>query len=335
LDTVLRPKADGAWYLHELTRDMNLSAFVVFSSAAGVFGNPGQGNYAAANAFVDALAQYRRGLGLPAVSVAWGLWEGPGLTGDLSGADRSRMASAGVQALSVSDGMQLMDSAAVGADPSPVAMNLDLRGANSELVSPLLRSLVRRPARRAQRVVVEQHTLADRLSGLSKEEQQELLLEIVRNEAAAVLGHASGERIGDDDAFKDLGFDSLTGVELRNRLNAVTGLRLPPTLVFNYPTGAQLAHHLGDALIANMPSDYDNVLQEVERIRQLLSANGFDTAEQARIRNALSALQNMPALTAGPQLPDISDDIDGASAAELYAILDGELGADPSLHEEG
>ncbi|MFB7919463.1 type I polyketide synthase, partial [Streptomyces sp. NPDC056061] len=253
---VFRPKVDAAWNLHELTRELDLTAFVVFSSAAGVFGGPGQGNYAAANAFLDALVQHRAAAGLAATALAWGLWAGGGMGDTLDEADISRMRRAGVPPLSVTDGLRLFDAALETGDATLVPMRLDIAALRTQAaagpISPLLRGLVRVPARRAVDAVAAgagESGLVQRLTGLSPAEQERVLLDLVRGQVAAVLGYASGETIGSGRAFKELGFDSLTAVELRNQLNAVTGLRLSATLVFDYPDPTVLARHLRTELV--------------------------------------------------------------------------------------
>ncbi|GAB1511623.1 type I polyketide synthase [Actinophytocola sp. KF-1] len=241
LDAVLAPKVTAARHLHELTEDLAL--FALFSSAAGVLGTPGQANYAAANAALDALAHDRRAAGLPAVSMAWGLWDSASdMTGELSDTDRARLSRDGFGALSTEDGLALFDAAATGRalsvlielDPAAVAKS-------TGTVPPILRALVRTPARRASGPTGE---LGRRLAGLAEAEQRAILLDAVRGHVAAVLAHGSPESIAPEQAFKELGFDSLTSVELRNRLNSATGLRLPATLVFDYPNPDKLVDHL-------------------------------------------------------------------------------------------
>ncbi len=237
VDTVLRPKVDAARNLHELTAD--LSAFVVFSSAAGTFGNAGQGNYAAANAYLDALVQHRAAQGEPALSLAWGLWED---TGGMTG-DTERLSRGGVTALSVAEGLELFDLAASTGNPVVVPMHLDTAALAGTSVSPLLRGLVR-TTRRTASTATGDSGLPARLAGLSAAAQDELLLDLVRGQAADVLGYADAQDVEADRSFRELGFDSLTAVELRNRLTADTGLRLPATLVFDYPSPAALVDHL-------------------------------------------------------------------------------------------
>jgi acyl transferase domain-containing protein/acyl carrier protein len=247
---VLRPKADAALNLHELTGD--LDAFVLFSSAAGVFGGAGQAAYAAANSFLDALAAHRREQGEPATSLAWGLWaETGGMGGTLDDADLRRLEASGVAALSTQDGLRLFDAglAAEHAQLVPVRLELDVlrsQAAANGMVQPLLRGLVRAPARRAA-AAAKPGSLAARLA--AAEDRDALVLDVVRAEVAGVLGHATPDAIGARAAFTELGFDSLTAVELRNRLNAATGLRLPATLVFDYPTPEVLAGFLAAELL--------------------------------------------------------------------------------------
>ncbi|MFC9948913.1 SDR family NAD(P)-dependent oxidoreductase, partial [Streptomyces pratensis] len=250
LAAVLRPKVDAAWHLHELTRGMDLSMFTLFSSAAGVFGGAGQANYAAANAFLDALAEVRRAEGLAGQSLAWGPWAESGMLGRLDDADTQRMARSGVPPLSVDEGLALLDAAAGLDRAAVVPVRLDLpvwrKRAAAEGVPPLFRALVRVPGRRTAKSGESESGFAARLKGLAEEERTRLVDGLVRTQVAAVLGYASSESIKSRHAFKELGFDSLTAVELRNRLNAATGLRLPATLVFDYPTPAVLAEFLLD-----------------------------------------------------------------------------------------
>ncbi|MEV4096141.1 SDR family NAD(P)-dependent oxidoreductase [Streptosporangium saharense] len=248
VDAVLRPKVDGALNLHELTADQDLACFVLFSSAAGVLGGAGQGGYAAANTLLDALAQHRRALGLPAQSLAWGLWERrSAMTGHLDARDVERMGRGGMTPLTSELGMALYDAASLLDEPLLLPADLDLSAQRGRGPVPaLLRGLVRTPARRRVEAVSGPRgsALTERLAALAEAEREKLLLDLVRGHAAAVLGHASADEIDAGRAFKDLGFDSLTAVELRNRLNTATGLRLPATLVFDHPTPTALARHL-------------------------------------------------------------------------------------------
>ena len=251
VDRVLRSKVDGAIHLHELTRDMDLSAFVMFSSLAGILGGAGQGNYAAANAALDGLAMRRRAEGLPAVSIAWGPWSGAaGLAGGLSDRDRARIGHAAIRALDVEDGLELFDAACASGEALAVPVRFDMRAlgswARSGTLPALLRGLVAIPtsAPRPGR----EGSLARRFAEAPSQDREGMVLGLVRAEAAAALGHRSPEKIPAERAFKDLGFDSLAAVDLRNRLDVATGLRLPSTLVFDYPDAASLATHLFERL---------------------------------------------------------------------------------------
>ncbi|MDQ0578399.1 SDR family NAD(P)-dependent oxidoreductase [Streptomyces rishiriensis] len=253
-DTVLRPKLDAALHLHELTRDADLAAFVLFSSAAGVLGNPGQGNYAAANASLDALALHRHRSGLPGTSLAWGYWnDASGMTRHLGATDLHRTRRLGMVGLSAADGLALLDTALRAGDETPaalVATRFDLPALRASAragtpVAPLLRGLAPapRPAAASSHTAVTD-SLRQRLDRLGQRERSEALVDLVRRNAAQVLGHSGADAIRTDRAFKDAGFDSLTAVELRNRLAAATALSLSSTIVFDYPKPTLLADHL-------------------------------------------------------------------------------------------
>ncbi|MFJ6690606.1 SDR family NAD(P)-dependent oxidoreductase [Streptomyces sp. NPDC091294] len=251
-DHVLAPKADGAWHLHELTADRDLAMFVMYSSTGGLVLAAGQGNYAAANVFLDGLAQHRRSLGLPAQALAWGLWDvRTGLSQWLTEGDLQRIRRQGLIGFSGAEGLAMFDSARTVDRPLVVPMRVDttaLRARSGEL-PPLFRSLA--PTRRPRRsgAATQQGVpgaLRDRLAGLDADGRLDALLDLVRSHAAAVLGHESGDRVAPDRAFSELGFDSLTAVEFRNQLNAVTGLRLPATLVFDYPNARTAATYLAE-----------------------------------------------------------------------------------------
>ncbi|GAA3435867.1 type I polyketide synthase [Kutzneria kofuensis] len=252
VDTVLRPKVDAALHLHELTRDLDLAAFVLFSSAAGVLGNPGQANYAAANACLDAIARQRHREGLPAASIAWGYWSTvSGMTQHLGTADLHRNKRTGMSGLSADEGMALLDATLTATDTF-VAAKFDVpalrrAAAAGESLQPLLRGLAPSPRRTAK--AAGSLSLADRLAGLADAEQAEAVLDLVRKHAAEVLGHASADAVHPGRTFKDAGFDSLTAVELRNRLAAATGLTLSPAMIFDYPKPLALAEHLRTKLL--------------------------------------------------------------------------------------
>ncbi|HEY8545856.1 MAG TPA: type I polyketide synthase, partial [Acidimicrobiales bacterium] len=271
LARVLAPKVAGAWHLHELTRErgIELDAFVLFSSAAGAFGSAGQANYAAANTFLDALAAARRAEGLPAVALAWGFWaEASGMTGHLGEVDKARLRRAGFVPLATDDGLRLLDAGLRHGEAALVAAHLSL---------PVLRRSARAgalPASWGRLVGVRPDAaapagagdpgagagggdlagaLAVRVAGLGADEARRAVLDVVRREAAAVLGHGDADAVPPDRVFKELGFDSLTAVELRNRLQAASGLRLSATLVFDHPTPTALAAELAAALTATVP----------------------------------------------------------------------------------
>ncbi|KND37993.1 hypothetical protein IQ63_08835, partial [Streptomyces acidiscabies] len=253
IDTVMRPKADAAWHLHEATAGLDLAAFILFSSVAGVFGGAGVAGYAAANSVLDAMAQQCAARGEPVVSLAWGLWgDAGGMMGRLGQTDLVRFGRAGVRAMPAAEGLALFDLACRRPEAHLAPVGLELSRHNgSEPVLPLLRGLVSaggraRPIARAG--VRDGSGLAGRLAGLTADDQQRLLLDLVRGHVAPVLGHASAQDIEPDKAFRDMGFDSLTTVELRNRLAAATGLRLPATLAFDHPTASRLATHLRQRL---------------------------------------------------------------------------------------
>ncbi|MEU9470796.1 type I polyketide synthase [Streptomyces avermitilis] len=316
VDTVLRAKLDSAWHLHELTRDADLAGFLLFSSAAGVLGAGGQGNYAAANAFLDALAQHRAAQGLPAVSLAWGPWDesSGGMTGAVSTNHLARLARTGVAALSSDEGLVLFDVARAGTEAAVVLMRVDtaaLRGAaGREEVPALLAGLVPRasptpPAARRN------------LGDLGQDERRQALRDLVRARAASVLGHTTSEALDISRPFLESGFDSLTAVELRNALSEATGLRLPSTIVFDSATPAGLAERL-DALLGESRSAQDGGARQTEDTIDVLyrqacaqgrigEGNEFLVAA-SRLRPTFTAqqdaaLQEPIRLSSGPERP--------------------------------
>ncbi|WSY90941.1 type I polyketide synthase [Streptomyces sp. NBC_00873] len=292
LERVMRPKIDAALNLHELTADMELSAFVLFSSLAALIGSPGQANYAAANAFLDALAARRRAEGRPASSLAWGLWgDATGMTGELGEAGLARLERMGVAALSNELGLELFDAARQLDEALLVPARLDqpaLRAqAQSGLLPALMRGLVRTPARRTGTVG---RSLADRLAGADPEEWERITLDLVRAQVASVLGHASAESIEPDRAFKELGFDSLAAVELRNRLTPATGLRLPTTLVFDHPNPLAVARYLIPVAMPGAASGDTGRRAEEDEIRDLLASIPIGRLRQAGLLDTLVEL---------------------------------------------
>ncbi|MFF8732861.1 beta-ketoacyl reductase, partial [Streptomyces sp. NPDC015171] len=277
---VFRPKVDAALALHEATRDLDLDAFVLYSSASGSLGGPGQGNYSAANAFLDAFAQWRRSQGLPAVSLAWGLWgESSAMTGSLGESDQARMRRSGIRPLSAEEGMALFDTGLAADEPALIPVKFDFSAlaaqAGAGQLAPMLQGLVRRPRRAAAAGGPARiDSLSARLAVLPEEEQAEALLDLVRDEVAVVLGHTDAENIVPGQAFSEMGFDSLTAVELRNRLAGVTGIQLPATLIFDYPSPAAITEHLRAELIP------DTVTETVE----------LNDVDEAGLRKALASV---------------------------------------------
>jgi NADPH:quinone reductase-like Zn-dependent oxidoreductase/NAD(P)-dependent dehydrogenase (short-subunit alcohol dehydrogenase family)/acyl carrier protein len=331
LAKVMKPKVDAAWNLHELTKDLDLSSFVLFSSAAGILGGPGQSNYAAANAFLDALAQHRRDQGLPATSVAWGVWaERSGMTGHLDEADLARMARSGMEPIELGQGMAMFDSAVDGDH----AILLGVAFAAGALrrggpVPPLFRALAGNGGRRTQAAgIAKDDTLVERLSVMPPAERERMLLDLVRAQVAAVLGVADPDTVEPERPFKEIGFDSLTAVELRNRVNGITGLKLAPTLVFDYPTPVALAEQLRDELVTDDVAVPVPVLADLGRIADALTGVPVDDEDvRARVD---SALQDLVAAWQALQ-PQRSDGLKARlstaeSADDLFDLIDTELG---------
>ncbi|WP_462183446.1 type I polyketide synthase, partial [Frankia sp. AgKG'84/4] len=250
---VFAPKVDAAGHLDELTRDADLDAFVVYSSAAGLFGSAGQGNYAAANAYLDALMATRRARGRRGLSLDWGLWDqASAMTAHLDRADQARIGRGGFLTIGSEEGMRLFDAALAGAVSPAVPIRPNLRALRAEAAAgaalpPLLRGLVRVGR---QRGIASAGRLARRLAGLTSAQQEQILLELVRGHVATVLRHTGPDQIRPEMAFREAGFDSLTSVELRNRLRRASGLNLPTTVVFDYPNPLALARHLRDEIVS-------------------------------------------------------------------------------------
>ncbi|MEU4240019.1 type I polyketide synthase, partial [Actinoplanes sp. NPDC026619] len=332
LATVLRPKVDAAWHLHELTRHADLSSFVLFSSFAGTLGNAGQASYAAANSFLDALAAHRRVGGLPAISLAWGLWaQDEGMAARLGDERVGRINRSGVTALTPEQGLALFDQALVQdlAVAVPAALDLAaLRGrATSGLLPPLFRGLVRVPSRR--RAEPAGGALRDRLAGQSPEDQEKTVRALVLDTVTTVLGHAPGQRVDADQAFKEMGFDSLTAVELRNRLATATQLRLAPTMVFDYPTPARLAEHLR-AVLAPPPADpAEPLLADLDRLRAALAAVDPGAEARAAITTSLQVILASWQETGEPPAgeADVAERLRTASSDEIFDFIDKELGS--------
>ncbi|WP_327136041.1 SDR family NAD(P)-dependent oxidoreductase (plasmid) [Streptomyces sp. NBC_01343] len=256
LDRVLAPKADAAWHLHEQTRHLDLPLFALISSAGGLTLAAGQANYAAANTFLDALATHRHAQGLAAQSLAYGLWASTGMGQYITDTDVKRMERQGLPPLRPEEALALFDAACASGRPAtvPLHVNRTALAARTDELPALLRSATPAPQRRSVRASAggagagAAHELAARLAGKTGEERDQALLELARTHVAAVLGHESADAIEPDRAFQELGFDSLSAVELRNRLKAATGLRLPATLVFDYPNARAVATYIGESI---------------------------------------------------------------------------------------
>ena len=315
---VLAPKADAAVHLHELTRDADLAFFTVFSSAAATMGESGQGNYAAANVFLESLVESRRTAGLPGSALAWGFWEQrSSMTAHLSEADVKRMARGGVLPLSSELGAELFDE---GLDSpwgvlAPVRLDIPALRSSGQ-VPAVLRALVGGVRRMANAAVAGAEAgsgLVERIRGLTATERDRAVLDLVRSHVGFVLGFAEPERIGAGRAFKEIGFDSLTAVELRNRLGAATGLRLPATLVFDYPSPAVLARQL---LAELLPDDTGATPDDEAALRSALATVPVARFREAGLLDALLALAGL-GTAAEPGNDDSLDDMDAAELIQL------------------
>ncbi|MGW8604955.1 SDR family NAD(P)-dependent oxidoreductase, partial [Streptomyces sp. NPDC055893] len=348
LDTVLAPKAVAARNLHELTADHDLAAFVLFSSVMGVIGGAGQGNYAAANAYLDALAQHRRAQHLPALSLAWGMWAdsagrpgAAGMAGSLSEADRGRLARTGLAPIDRTEGLALLD-AALRMDTAalvPAPLDRATLGALGTQLPTVLRDLAPAAPRPAQAAATAAApttaALRERLAALAPAEREELLLDLVRVQTAAVLGRSSASGIPADRSFKDMGCDSLTLVELRNRLQTSADLRLPATFLFNYPTPIAVVAHLHTELApaeTEPDSSGDSTavpgLVALDGLEAALADLPDDTQDDVRdeIVQRLQALAaRVPAQRTPAHDTDLAARVESASVDELLAFIDSEL----------
>jgi acyl carrier protein len=302
---------------------------VFFSSVTGLMGGPGQGSYAAGNAFLDALAQHRHAQGLPGTSLAWGFWDqATGMSGEFTDSDRARNTRAGDLGLSAEQALALLDVALGAGEPLLVPVRLDLAGirrrTGADETPVLLRHLVRGAGPRAGGA--SGPALAQTLASLSEEDRRQTLLDLVRGQAAAAVGHESAKSIPATQNFRELGFDSLTAVELRNRLSAATGLRLPATLIFDHPTPTAIAELLGERLGAAGAAPATSLLGELDRIEATIAAIP-DRKQRTQIASRLTdLLRRMDDLQNGTvdEDPD-NDQLESATDDELFSMLDSEL----------
>ncbi|MDX3111021.1 SDR family NAD(P)-dependent oxidoreductase, partial [Nonomuraea angiospora] len=328
IDRVLRPKADAAWHLHQATRHLDLAAFVLYSSSAGTLDSAGQGNYSAANAFLDALAIHRHTTGLPAQSLAWGVWapETGGMTRRLGDIDLERLSRSGFTAMGAAEGMHLLDAALTMAEPFLVPLPMDARalGAREDGIPAVLRGLARTPARRTAQSAAPaadgESALQQRLAGLPPAEQERMLVSLVRTEAAGVLGHASEEHVDPDRSFSELGFDSLTSVELRNRLGKATGLRLPATLIFDYPNAVAIAEYMGSQLLPQKEPVESQALRSLDELGRLLGKITIDVEARSEITLRLQKL--VDEWRGDRSGTDEESKVRTASADELFSLID-------------
>ncbi|MET7669451.1 SDR family NAD(P)-dependent oxidoreductase [Micromonospora luteifusca] len=332
MDAVLRPKVDAAWHLHELTAGQDLAAFLLFSSAAGVLGSPGQGNYAAGNVFLDALAEHRHARGMPATSLAWGLWAAGGITGDLDRNDLDRIGRSGFAALATDRALALFDVALGLARPHLLVAELDtaaLRArADSGQLPPMLSKLVRTTTRGAAAGdPTSGPQLVERLAGLPEAESERLVRTLVLTHVAAVLGHDTPGTVATDRAFQEMGFDSLTAVELRNRLNTATGLRLAATAVFDHPSPAALAGHLRTALLSDRTTRATPILDRIDQLDAELAVIGADLGLHDQVSVRLQAMVSkwMAAHTTD-QDTDLGRDLGEVPLTEIFDFIDNNLG---------
>ena len=325
IDRVLGPKVDAAVHLHELTAELDLAEFILFSSAAATLGAPGQGNYAAANAFLDALAQRRRADGLPARSLAWGLWEAEGgMGGRLGEAGIARLGRLGVGTLRADDGLELLEAARRVPAAVVVPIRLELAAlraqARADMLPPIFRGLVRVPARAEGD---GGRSLTRRLASIPQKNWDAAVLDLVQAEVADVLGYPSPGAVDAKAPFKDLGFDSLAAIELRNRLIRLTGINLPATLVFDHPTTAAAAGFIRSQ-VGDVEPEQPAIDTELDRLESMLRSIADD--ERQRVGDRLRSLAT--SLVAAGAKGLTRERIESASAEEIFELIDSELRGD-------
>lgn len=325
LHAVLSPKVDGAWTLHELTRDKKLAAFVLFSSITGLVGSTGQGNYAAANTFLDALAAYRQASGLPALALAWGTWGSVGGAARLPLADQQRLLSRGLVPLTPQEGLRAMDAALFRAEPLLIPASLDLsalrRHAVGEAVPPLMRRLVQASTQPVAEAEVAAVPLARQLMNRREEDRLGLLLERVRAEAAAVLHLSAARTPLPEQPLREFGLDSLTALELRNRLGKLTSLQLPATFIFDYPTLGTISQELLKRLLGEPESAH--VKEELD-LNLAAAALRTATAEELQELNLLQPLRTLINRAAARARPAMTADAapENSTLSDIFLLID-------------
>ncbi|KOV67500.1 beta-ketoacyl synthase [Streptomyces sp. MMG1121] len=325
---VLAPKADAARHLHELTADRDLSAFVLFSSLTATVGGAGQANYAAANAYLDALAEHRRAAGLPATSVAWGPWGGDGMAAH--GTVRSAARAMGMSLLAPDRALTALGRALDGGDTTVTVADVDWSvfapAFTSSRPSALLSALPEARRGTGTQESAGADGFAAKLAGLTGGERERALQELVCGQAAAVLGYGSADAVEATTAFRDLGFDSLTSVDLRNRISSAAGVPLPATLIFDYATPAALAKYLGTEL-AGADTSVDSVVAELDRVAARLGGLTAEDIEQGRITTRVQSLLSDLNKVLGQDADAVAGRLEDASADDVFAFIDNELGS--------
>ncbi|WP_158896265.1 beta-ketoacyl reductase, partial [Amycolatopsis anabasis] len=321
LATVLRAKVRAAANLDELTRDRELAAFVLFSSVAGTFGNAGQAGYAAANAALDALARRRRAHGLPATSVAWGMWAGGGMA-DATIADRA--VRRGVAGMAPELALSALQQALERDETDLVVADVDWPRLVPELTAARPNRLFdalpgARDAAAANPAAPRENAARQRILAAPAGERERILLDLVRDQVAAVLGHESAAQVDTARGFLDLGFDSLTAVELRNRLNTLLGLDLPTTLVFYHPTPAELVRRLNSEL--GQEEEERTGGTEIDRLEAVL---GSLPPEDAAHREIVTRLEDLLAKWGNTRA---DDELAAATNEEIFSLIDDEFGS--------
>ncbi|WP_329141949.1 MULTISPECIES: type I polyketide synthase [unclassified Streptomyces] len=341
LDAVLRSKMAAAAHLHELTD--GLTAFVLFSSFAGTVGATGQANYAAANAYLDALAEHRHALGLPATSVAWGPWAGAGMAAGSAGDEQlaERLTRGGMATLDPRLAVDALERAVTRGDTTLTVADVDwarfVPGFTSVRTSALFAELPEARQATPERESADSdgpgglRTVRAQLAGRSETDQERVLVTLVRTHVAGVLGYDAVDAIDPKRAFSELGFDSLMAVELRNRLCLATGTQLPATLLFDHPTAAALARHLRKQVAAGDAAGALPALAELDRLEDALAEVAQDDPQRARIASRLQMLlakchEREDTDTAANDDAGVSDRINSATADEIFDFIDNDLG---------